>query len=88
MPARLTAWGRSWLVARSTVFGLLIGLIPLALGYVSGANWTPELARTPLIALAYGAGLVIIFIAAGCLMSRERRLFGLGMIAGVVAGSY
>ena len=87
MPARPSAWGRVWRGARLLVGGPLIGLIPLALGQSSGAHWTPESARTPLIACAFGMALVIIFIAVGCLMSRKRRPFGLGMSAGVVAAN-
>jgi hypothetical protein len=82
MPARLSAWGRVWQVTAATIIGLLVGAIPLALGYLSVTFY---LLAVPLMALAYGAGLVIIFIAVGCLMSRERRPFGVGMTAGVVA---
>jgi hypothetical protein len=85
MLAGLSAWGRLWQSALLLAGGLLIGLIPLALGNTSGANWTPESARTPLIAFAFGAALVITFIAVSCLMSRERRALGLGMISGVAA---
>jgi hypothetical protein len=82
MPARLSAWGRLWQVTATTISGLLVGAIPLALGYLSV---TFSLLAVPLMALAYGAGLIIIFIGVGCLMSRERRPVGVGMTAGVVA---
>jgi hypothetical protein len=49
------------------------------------ADGTFYLARVPLMALAYGAGLVNIFIAVDCLLRREWRLFGVGMTVGVVA---
>jgi hypothetical protein len=83
MPARLSKWGWQWQGALLLAGGLLIGFIPLAVGYISGGSWTPELAHTPIMAFAYGAALVIIFSAVGCLMSRGWRLFGLGMAVGV-----
>src|SRR5262245_29300133 len=82
MPASVCGWGWIWRVASAIIVGLLVGAIPLALGYRSVTFY---LLSVPLMALAYGAALVIIFIAVGCLMSRKRRLFGLGMTAGVVA---
>jgi hypothetical protein len=85
MPARRSAWGWLWQGALLLAGGLLIGLIPPALGYISGGSWTPELAHTPLIAFAYGAALVISFSAVGCLMSRGWRLLGLGMAVGAAA---
>ena len=81
MPARLSTWGQVWQVMAATIVGLLVGAIPLALGYLSVTFY---LLAVPLMALAYGAGLVIIFIVVGCLMTRERRPFGLGMTAGVL----
>jgi hypothetical protein len=71
-----------WQVTAAAIVGLLVGSIPLALGYLSVTFYVLSVL---LMALAYGAALVIIFTAVGFLMSRERRLFGLGMTAGVVA---
>jgi hypothetical protein len=85
MPAGLSAGRRAWQGPLSLVGGLLAGLVPLALGYLSVADGTFYLARVPLMALAYGSALVIIFIVVGCLMQHERRLFGLVMTVGVVA---
>ena len=81
MPAGLSAWSRARQIMMATILGLLVGSIPLALGYLSVTFY---LLSIPLMALAYGAGLIIIFIGVGCLMSQKRRLFGLGMTAGVL----
>jgi hypothetical protein len=74
-----------WQDARALTGGLFVGLIPLALGYASGATWMPDLLHVPLSAIAYGSLLAILFLASGCLLRREQRLFGIGMIAGIAS---
>jgi hypothetical protein len=80
MPAELSIWSQTRKITAGAIVGLLIGAIPLALGYLS-VTFYPL--AVPLMALAYGVALVIIFIAVGCLIGRERRPVGLGMTAGV-----